>query len=274
MVEFSLSSTIQFCWLGKANHTDNWIHVTRKLIEFELIIVDSGTLYIADEYGQYEVHSGEYILMSPCEHQHGYRHAACSFYWMHFKYSDSGMNGNNINLPKHSVIPDFAKVLTLLSQIYYSKRFYSDIAQSSFLLISLLYELRNQINCSPEQQRLSSRKEGVSMQKEEICKNIKNYVYWNKTINIKVADIATHLNYSERYISSVFRSVTGKHLKTYITEEHIKIAQELLVDSAHTVTEIAYSLGYSDKHNFTRSFKRITGMSPTEFRNTYIKKEI
>ena len=61
-----------------------WMHLTRNLVNFELMVVTEGTLFIADERCSYEVHPGEYLLLPPTVHQHGSKKGSCSFYWLHF----------------------------------------------------------------------------------------------------------------------------------------------------------------------------------------------
>ena len=61
-----------------------WMHLTRNLVNFELMVVTEGTLFIADERRSYEVHPGEYLLLPPTVHQHGSKKGSCSFYWLHF----------------------------------------------------------------------------------------------------------------------------------------------------------------------------------------------
>lgn len=61
-----------------------WMHLTRNLVNFELMVVTEGTLFIADERRSYEVHPGEYLLLPPTVHQHGSKKGSCAFYWLHF----------------------------------------------------------------------------------------------------------------------------------------------------------------------------------------------
>lgn len=60
-----------------------WMHLTRNLVNFELMVVTEGTLFIADERRSYEVHPGEYLLLPPTVHQHGSKKGSCAFYWLH-----------------------------------------------------------------------------------------------------------------------------------------------------------------------------------------------
>lgn len=266
MFQFPLNTPLTFLWLGKETTCQtNWIHYSRQLEDYELMIVDEGTLYIADENGKHSVHQGEYIIMPPCKHQYGWQASSCSFYWLHFLVHDSDTE-KKIRIPKQGRIPDFSKIQTLLSQMYHNEQFYSDVTQSSFLLSALFLELFNQIYRSGDALRGAVSETGVSLQKIDLCHKIKNYIYWNRTRCLKVSEIADYMGYSSRYLSSVFADITGIGLKTYIDEQQMEAAKELLANSYAGITEISYQLGYKDSHNFSRTFKRITGMSPKDYR--------
>ncbi len=268
MIQIPTNTPLHFMWLGKeTSRMDDWIHYSRRLQEYELMIVDYGTLYIADEHGKYEVSQGEYILMSPCEHQHGWKASSCSFYWLHFEIPvDTFDSDASFFIPKKARIPDASKIQTFLSQIYHNEQFYSDTTQSSFLLSALFLEIHNQLYRSTDALKGRSAENGVSLQKTDLCKKIKTYIHWNRTRCIRVSEIASYLRYSEKHLSAVFSEVTGVRLKHYIDEQQMEAAKELLSNSKNSISEISFHLGYSDSHNFSRTFRRITGMSPKEYR--------
>ena len=89
MFQISGQTALDFLWLGKeATMSPDWIHYSRALHEYELMIIDEGVLYIADEFGKYTVSKGEYILMAPCRHQYGWKPSCCAFHWLHFRLPD------------------------------------------------------------------------------------------------------------------------------------------------------------------------------------------
>ncbi|MNC67761.1 DNA-binding transcriptional regulator AraC [compost metagenome] len=49
-------------------------------------------------------------------------------------------------------------------------------------------------------------------------------------------------------------------------------AKFLLADTNHNINEVSSQLGYTDCHNFMKSFKKIVGLTPTDFRNAYAKR--
>ena len=75
---------------------------------------------------------------------------------------------------------------------------------------------------------------------------------------------AVHLN--PDYLSFLFHKETGKVLSSYITEKRIELAKKLLVTTDRTLAEIGEQAGFSNNPYFHRQFKKLTGMTPTTYR--------
>ena len=61
-------------------------------------------------------------------------------------------------------------------------------------------------------------------------------------------------------------------LKQYILNQKMERANFLLSDSNMSISAISDSLGFSDYHNFARTYKNITAMTPSEYRTLYAKR--
>ncbi|NAS13888.1 helix-turn-helix domain-containing protein [Poritiphilus flavus] len=83
-----------------------------------------------------------------------------------------------------------------------------------------------------------------------------------------VQDYANKLNMHPNYLSSSVKSQTGKTAKQWIDERIISEAKSLLKNTDMSVSEIAYSLTYEDSSNFSRFFKKKTGLTPANYRNS------
>ena len=99
-------------------------------------------------------------------------------------------------------------------------------------------------------------------------KNIKQYIYAHLAEKITLSDIAESCHLVERYICTLFKKHSGRTLTEYITKERVKLAKRLIVTSDLSLFEIASACGFSDYNYFSRSFKKIVGMTATAYKKT------
>jgi len=85
-------------------------------------------------------------------------------------------------------------------------------------------------------------------------------------------EIAKKMNYSRTYLSKKIKEETGLSLKPFIDRQRIQTAKVLLQLSDLSISEIAFQLQFVDVFTFSRCFKRIIYMTPSQFRNIYQKK--
>ena len=82
--------------------------------------------------------------------------------------------------------------------------------------------------------------------------------------NISIATIAEHLCVSEGHLSHVFKKQTGMTVTNYLTKTRIDAAMALLQTGRVKVYEAAAAVGYKDVTYFSATFKKLTGLSPSE----------
>lgn len=79
------------------------------------------------------------------------------------------------------------------------------------------------------------------------------------------------LHYDYAHLSRLFSTVEGKTIERYIMIQKTEKAKELLTYDELTLTEIAYTMGYSSTAHLSGQFKKVTGMSPTAFKKLHQK---
>jgi AraC family transcriptional regulator len=90
----------------------------------------------------------------------------------------------------------------------------------------------------------------------------------DKLTGINFSDyISEKVDKSYQYISSLFSSHEGVTLETYIINQKIEKVKELLIYNELSLTEISYRLGYSSVQHLSSQFKKITGLTPSEFKH-------
>lgn len=100
---------------------------------------------------------------------------------------------------------------------------------------------------------------------------VDEYVQSHYKENISLRDLAQLVNMSEVGFSRFFRMRTGMRLSDYLIGIRIGHATRMLVDTTHTISEIAYTCGFNNISNFNRQFLRIKHITPNAFRQTYHK---
>lgn len=129
-----------------------------------------------------------------------------------------------------------------------------DIEELESILIQFLEELKTIVRRSDHQQSL-------------ILHQIYEYVNENYANDISLSEMASRLHLNYTYLSSYFKQRTKENLTSYISRVRTDKAKELLFDQELSVSEISRLTGFSDHNYFSKVFKKMTGMTPVEYRN-------
>lgn len=84
--------------------------------------------------------------------------------------------------------------------------------------------------------------------------------------DISLQDAAEAMNYSDAYFCKLFKQCFDKSFTTYLSEYRVEKAKQLLVDVTINVKEISDKVGYRDSNYFTKVFKRVEGVTPSDYR--------
>lgn len=139
-------------------------------------------------------------------------------------------------------------------------------------LLTILYELsldqHSRILCSSTFNKQDDSSESRRIQK------VINFLNNNYQKEIRLIDVANHVNMSEVSFSRFMKRRTGKNYIEYLNDLRLGIASRYLVDSSKTISEISYDCGFNNLSNFNRIFKKRKGYTPKEFRENYSKMRI
>lgn len=86
--------------------------------------------------------------------------------------------------------------------------------------------------------------------------------------------IAGKLNYDYTYLANIFSEVRGITIERYIITNKIERVKELIQDGELNLTDISYKMNYSSVAHLSGQFKKITGITPTEFKKQKYKMRI
>jgi AraC-like DNA-binding protein len=103
--------------------------------------------------------------------------------------------------------------------------------------------------------------------REQDLERAVRYMNERLTGSVKLSDVASHTGLSKQHLIYLFNQETGMPPIEYFLRLKMQKAGQLLSLTGMTVKEIAAYVGNSDPYYFSRLFKKIMGMSPTEYRN-------
>lgn len=105
---------------------------------------------------------------------------------------------------------------------------------------------------------------------ESIRTNIIDLIYSNKleSLNVNLSDyLAKKVGRDYSSLSTLYSSVEGITIEKYFIMQKIERVKELLIYDELSLSETAYKLGYSSVQHLSNQFKKITGMSPSQFKS-------
>ena len=109
--------------------------------------------------------------------------------------------------------------------------------------------------------------ENAAAPEDQVVSRAKKYISERFQERITLDEAAQAVNASTRHFCKVFKMATGITFTDYLARTRVEKAKHLLQNPHLRVSEIAFETGFDSISQFNRSFKRITGMSPTQFRS-------
>jgi YesN/AraC family two-component response regulator len=95
-----------------------------------------------------------------------------------------------------------------------------------------------------------------------------NYIAGNYMRKISLEEVAAFVYLSPSYFSKIFKEETGTNFVTYLNNYRISVSKRLLMDNSIDIVDISNLVGYEDQSYFSKSFKKLTGVTPGKFRES------
>lgn len=134
-------------------------------------------------------------------------------------------------------------------------------AVSQYLLKALILTILHQ---------LPLEREDVEAEKNDLAAYIKGFIDMHYLENLTLESLSQSMHVSPSFLSHQFKNLTGFAPIQYIMRRRIGKAQSLLISTDESITEIAAMVGYDNTSYFNSIFKKIVGMSPSNYRKYYV----
>lgn len=116
--------------------------------------------------------------------------------------------------------------------------------------------------------------QGQKTHGDESVKKVQEYIEKNFTEKMTIEQLANIALLSRRSFERRFKSATSNTVAEYIQRVKIEAAKKNLESTRKSINEVMFEVGYSDNKAFRNTFRKITGMSPVDYRRKYNKEAV
>lgn len=115
---------------------------------------------------------------------------------------------------------------------------------------------------------------GQKTHKDETVRKAQEYIEQHFDERISLDDLARQLATGKRSLERRFKKATDNTISEYVQRVKVEAAKKRFETGLENVNEVMYAVGYSDAKAFRATFKKVTGLSPMEYRNKYQKEQV
>jgi len=222
---------------------------THEIIDFYslVFVLDGGVKYII-EGEDYEAEQGDVVFIPPGKERTAWTSD------MHYVAIDFILD-NEVEFPFQTVM----KIPQINSYIKYFEEFNTEWLQQGFeyklkckgLLLLILHKLIAEKNNQASNKNVEQ---------------IKAYISQNYYKPITLEHIADTISLSPVYCGAIFKKHESYSVSYYINKIRVNQSIMLMQKSSLNISEIAFQIGYNDTYYFSKVFKKMTGMTPSNYR--------
>ena len=204
----------------------------------------SGRGKLSDKYGTHEINQGELFIIRSGEITvyTADENEPWEYIWIAFR----GNLCNMFSTEKSVYTFPFDPVQKLRENIFSQNT-------SPYIYTSFIYELIHSLFLEEKKN-------------DDLPSLIKTYIDYNYMYEINVSSLARSYSFDRSYLFKIFKSRYEMGIKDYIISVRIKNAKRFLLDGI-SVSKCATMVGYNDEFNFSRAFKKHTGVAPSKWKN-------
>ena len=279
---------VRFC--GHVRYSDPWQHFERIINEYILYVVRDGELFLEEDGVQYHLQAGDSIVLEPGLRHVGTKAASCDYYYAHFTHAefvraeDDAKAMRELTAKRRTTLISYnldvdppTDSITYLPKLYhfrdleyrpalntivecYDAREEHYRSRVSAMLHSFLLQIAHENLL--EYNSLNARRVKRS---EIIAEEIVKYINQNYSATLTSQDIEDRFEINFDYINRVVSDMTGSTIFAYLNDVRIRAAKQMIATTNLPFSQIAELVGIEDRYYFSKLFRRLTGMTATDY---------
>lgn len=254
---FAIDNLLYVSGLGyKIN--DSSFYIDRKYFDdYQIVHVLNGIFHLEQHGKQYEIKKGESVIFDLRE-KHKYflkRNHYNEILWMHFNGNCCETLLNNLSLP-HIYISDIPEQIIRKCVLLIANKPPNYELKISLNIYKLLMDVILVSNASLK---------GI----DPLIKKVDDFIMANKSVSITLDMLSKHTNINKYHLCHLFKEKVSRTPIQYVLFKKIDIAKDMLLFSNMKISQIYSQLGFADQSHFSRTFYKIVGMFPTQFKKMH-----
>ena len=241
---------------------------------YHLMYIHSGTCTMIINDKSYDLKSGMIALVNPTDiHSISSEHIVeeLHLYELKFIVYSKRLNSAFEHIEKVFYADDVEKVfLELIVKTGYNPEGYINITAARSYLLSFLYYICQEFSENLTLNSASRYLTGID------CSNFSNatidtvrYIEDNYMHEITLDKIGTAIGYHKNYISAMVKRDLSINVNELLTFIRVQSAAHLLYYSDYSIKQVYQQTGFKGVSHFTRTFKKLTGVTPAQYRKSY-----
>lgn len=272
-----------FLECGLVHYGPGDVHPSRRgLGVFDLIIVESGCLYLGEEDKQWDLAAGQSLLLLPDRYHYCVQpcEAETRFFWVHFhslchftETTDENLIMESeehaqqfmaipysLRIPKQWTLPHPEQIASLTTKLLNSS---TERRSSAFWTRQQTFEELLKLMDLKQFEQYESPAVAVAEATEAFIKN-------NYRSPITSLRLSEELHFHYNYITRCMKQIYGMTPIEFLSHYRLEQAKLLLLKTDWPVTEIAIYVGFDNTPYFSNCFTKKIGLPPTKFRKQYM----
>lgn len=196
----------------------------------------------------------------------------CSTHWMHA--DDFRKRFPEVNLVDEKIMTEEDGIYTSGGAYAFLNLILHLIEKHAGREVAILASKAFSIDIDRDSQSAFIIFEGQKDHEDEKVIKAQKFIEDNYEDTIRVDDLADQFAISRRTLERRFKKATSNTITEYIQRVKVEAAKKSLETSRKNVNEVMYDVGYSDTKSFRNLFRRITGLTPIEYRDKYNKEAV
>ncbi len=295
--EIGLGSLLKVSMMGSAVMHSPEEHVERYIQEYILYVIKSGSITLREGDDVVRLVEGDIYLFNRGVYQCAVDCEACEFYYFHFdidrmtaheltpsaywelerenlqtfvnhnRYSSDIYDHIRVLIPQHLHVEDEVKFSELLSHMKNHRIAKYNGAHSPEMRMMLVMEgvsLLMRIESIAKGQ-LSNGYEGRNGHAHETVEKLLEYIETHVSENFTSDEVASEMHVDYDYLNRVFKRHIGYPIMQYRNRLRMQMACRLI--QKHPIERVSQMVGFENPYYFCRLFKKIEGISPSDYRN-------